>query len=631
MNSIKNLKGDKMNPKLYEKAEEKGKKGRIKDYITGEWIRAIPENREAKVVFEERLEKEYGYSKGQMQPEFMIQHGSTRIGPADIVVFHDGRNKSQENIFIIVECKQKNRHDGIEQLKSYLAPCKSAKYGVWFNGKDIYHIQKLDKAPHYKEVFNIPQKGKKLGLPSKGSLKPVTDFVNIFRTIHNHIYANEGLNSAQAFDEMVKLLFLKICDEKDTTSTIARFGVTEEEYDEILKGQANDFQRRMEKLFSSVKKQYRDVFRQEERLRMRPHTLGFAVGQLQLLDLCHSTPDVKGMAYEIFVRNYYRGDRGQYFTPAPVVDMAVKILNLKSNEMVLDPACGTGRFLVAAMKHVWNTLESKIKDPTDLHRAKYDYALRNLRGIDINPDLARVAKMRMILEEDGYMGIFQCDSLIDFDSIERTGQRTRATDVNKGNFDVVLTNPPFGTKGRITSRDILGQFYLGFKWTKDRDTDKWRRTNKLLEKQVPDILFIERCLEFLKDGGRMAIVLPDGDLTNSSLGYVRQFIKDIAHILAVISLPKETFVPWGSGVKASVLFLQKLPKEELEKLKKKDYSIFMGIIEKIGYDIRGRVIYKRDERGEVIRDSNGKEIIDTDVPEIIEKSEDFRERHKLRF
>jgi len=147
---------------------------------------------------------------------------------------------------------------------------------------------------------------------------------------------------------------------------------------------------------------------------------------------------------------------------------------------------------------------------------------------------------------------------------------------------------------------------------------------------VPDILFIERCLQFLKDGGRMAIVLPDGDLTNSSLSYIRQWLKDNARILAVVSLPQETFVPYGAGVKASVLFLQKLPQKELEKLKKKDYPIFMGIIEKIGYDIRGRDVYKRNECGEIIK-KDGEPVIDEDVNLVIEEFNKFKEKYKLKF
>jgi len=173
---------------------------------------------------------------------------------------------------------------------------------------------------------------------------------------------------------------------------------------------------------------------------------------------------------------------------------------------------------------------------------------------------------------------------------------------------------------------------LAYKWQKDKEAGKWQRlANRIMDDQVPDILFIERCLQFLAPYGRMAILLPDGDLTNSSLGYVRQWIRDNARILAVVSLPQETFVPYGAGVKASVLFLQKLPKKELEALKKKDYPIFMGIIEKIGYDIRGRDVYKRDKRGEIIKDKNGNFVIDEDVSFIIEEFKKFKEKYKLEF
>ncbi len=183
----------------------------------------------------------------------------------------------------------------------------------------------------------------------------------------------------------------------------------------------------------------------------------------------------------------------------------------------------------------------------------------------------------------------------------------------------------------MRNKAILGQYELAYKWQKDKETGKWQKqANRIIDDQVPDILFIERCLQFLAPYGRMAILLPDGDLTNSSLGYVRQWLKDNARILAVVSLPQETFVPYGAGVKASVLFLQKLPKKELEALKKKDYPIFMGIIEKIGYDIRGRDVYKRNERGEIIQ-KDGEPTIDEDVSLVIEEFNEFKEKYKSEF
>ena len=184
---------------------------------------------------------------------------------------------------------------------------------------------------------------------------------------------------------------------------------------------------------------------------------------------------------------------------------------------------------------------------------------------------------------------------------------------------------------RVRNKAILSQFELARKWQRDKKTGYWNKhVNKIMDDQVPDIIFIERCLQFLAPYGRLAILLPDGDLTNSSLGYVRQWLRNDSRILAVISLPPETFVPYGAGVKASILFLQKLPKKELELLKKKDYPIFMGIIEKIGYDIRGRDIYKRNERGEIIKKESNAEI-DEDVSLVIEEFKKFKEKNKLEF
>ena len=621
----------------YKTAEEFETAGYVKDYITGEYIPGKPENIEAKIVFEERLHKEYDYDLNQMQPEFKIQKGSALIGPADIVVFHDGKDKIQDNIYIVVECKRKERTDGIQQLKTYLAPLSSAKYGVWFNGVETVYIKKLDKAPHFKFVPNIPKNGETLELPKKSELKPATELKSVFETCHNYIYANEGLLKEKVFNEALKILFLKIVDEKDYSSSIAKFGVTEEENDLLLEGKGGTFISRMEELFKEVKRRYGDVFTSDERINLKPVTLGFVVGQLMYFDLRRTPADVKGTAFQTFVYAHQRGERGEFFTPEPIVKLMVDMLNPKSNEMVLDPACGSGGFLVSAMKHVWLQLEGKIKDAAELKEAQLSYAVDNIRGMDFNPDLAKVSKMRMVLEDDGHTGVFSANALDDFETISKTAHEMGATKVRKGRFNVILTNPPFGTKGKVTNREILSSFDLGHKWKLNRETGHWEKESRLSDGQVPDILFIERCLDYLDDRERMGIVIPDGDLTNSTLGYLMQWIKNKARILAVVSLPQETFIPHGAGVKASVLFLQKLPVKELAKLKENDYSVFMGIIEKIGYDIRGKKICKRNERGEMINEKGEvvykpeDAVTDEDVRDVIEAFREFKKRHKLGF
>lgn len=609
-----------------------GKVGYVRDFITNAWIKATPENKEAKVIFEERLVKEYGYSKEQIQPEFNIQKGSKTIGPADIVVFRDDKHKQQEDIYVIVECKRKEKTDGIEQLKSYLAPTQ-AKYGVWFNGNEIAYIRHLDKPPYYQEVLHLPRKGEKEGFPEKSELKPVTNLLSVFRTCHNYIYANEGLSNQDTFDEFLKVLFVKMADEKDRSSEKVKFWITDDEEKEILEGKSSDFFDRIDRLFNEVKRRYYDIFDENEKINLKKESLAFVVAQIKNFNFSMVSTDVKGAAFQTFIHSHYRGERGQFFTPSPITHLCIEMLESQQNELIIDPACGSGGFLVTAMKYVVDKSLSKQEkeDPNLLANFTREYAENYIRGIDINPRLARVAKMRMVLEDDGHTGIFSTDALDNFAKIKSRAQEMGATKVREEGFELLFTNPPFGSRGKVKNKEILRQYELAYKWQKDKKTRQWQKqVNKLMDDQVPDILFIERCLQFLAPYGRMAILLPDGDLTNSSSGYVRQWIRDNARILSVVSLPPETFIPYGTGVKASVLFLQKIPKKELETLKKKDYPIFMGIIEKIGYDIRGRDVYRRDERGAIIK-KDGELVIDEDVSLVIEEFRKFKERYKLNF
>jgi type I restriction enzyme M protein len=193
-------------------------------------------------------------------------------------------------------------------------------------------------------------------------------------------------------------------------------------------------------------------------------------------------------------------------------------------------------------------------------------------------------------------------------------------------FDVLMTNPPFGAKIPVTSKTLLQQYELGFKWKKDKKTGKWFRTNEVLSKQVPQVLFIERCLQLLRPGGRMAIVLPDGILGNPTSGYIRTFIREKAKLLAVVDLPVETFMP-SVGTKTSVLFLQKKKQNEVEE----DYPIFMAVAEKCGHDRRGNEIYKMDSNRNLILNEKGEKIIDDDLPEIAIAFKRFREENNVRF
>jgi type I restriction enzyme M protein len=618
------------------KAEPEEKKGYIRDFITGRWLKDRPEEGPRQIL-EKRLIEEYGYSKNQIEIEFPVQKGSKRIGPTDIAVFRDEK-KIIDNLYIIVETKRKERKDGIDQLKSYLSPT-NAEFGIWFNGKDIVYLQHLKRAPFFREIPDIPKKGETLedvGLYQKKDLKPATELKTVFETIHNHIYANEGLLKEKVFNEMLKLIFIKMADEKALAQK-CEFRITDKELDELEEGKENGFIDRIFGLFERVKSQYPDVFDPNERLNLKPLTIAFVVSQLQKYSLISTSADVKGTAFQTFVYAHQRGERGEFFTPHPIVDLCVNMLDPKDNEKFIDPACGSGGFLVAGMNYI---KEKFLKERPELQNKATDfikeYAHAYISGIDINPDLAKVAKMHMVLYDDGHSGIFCANSLLDFIELIRIAEKagvSRALRPEPGNFKVLMTNPPFGSKGKVTDKRILQNFELGYKWKQEKD-GRWIKTNKILDGQIPEILFIERSLHLLAEGGRMAIVLPNGTLNNSSLEYVREFIKQNSRILAVVSLPVGTFMSAGANPQPSVLFLQKLSKEEAEDLNKKDYPIFMAIVEKIGYDLTTKTappIYKRDEKGEYLTDKAGNRILDTDIPEIIEAFEVFKRKYKLGF
>lgn len=601
--------------------------GELYDFITEKPIPNKPENREAKVPFEKRLVEEYGYNKSDIEPEFRIQHGHHTIGPADIVVFHAGKPHVQENIYIIVECKKKDSKDGEAQLKSYLSPCKSAKYGVWFNGNEALYFKVLDKDPHWREILNIPTALEQEGLPRKADLKPIVDLNKLLEPIHHKIYADGGLSSEEIFDEIIKLMFSKIADEKDTSNPSVSFGISDAEEESIATNTSNDFRARIEDLFDRVKRRYKDLFDETEKIKLKTPTLAYIAAQFENLSFRNTERDIKAAAFQKFVYAHQRGERGQFFTPDPIIKLAVNIIDPEEDEMIIDPACGTGGFLVAAMKHVWQKIDNTKDDSIEKNRRKLDYARDKIRGIDISKRLAKVTKMRMILEDDGHTGVFSADSLASFTTIQKEAVESNATAIQPGTFDVVLTNPPFGSKGKVTSKAILDEYDLGHKW-KQNEAGVFEKTN-IIADQVPDILFIERCLQLLKDGGRAGIVLPDGDITNSTLAFLRQYIKDKAKILAVISLPTATFIPHGTGVKASIIFLQKLNPEDLEKEVKKDYPIFFGIVEKIGYDgdKRGTPLYKRNDNSELILDEKGESILDEDVTEVVREWEELKKSY----
>lgn len=599
--------------KKYEESEEE-REGYLKDSVSGKWVKATPEVSEAKLVFAERLLKEYGYSKEQIRtfPEFYIQKGSNeKVGPADIVVFKNEK-QTQDNILLVIETKRKDRRDGIRQLKSYVYPTP-AEGAVWFNGTDIAYFRVVRKPPSYSpeliEWRNIPKKGQKWD--DIGKHKTIDDLVpdpnlkSTFKTIYYHLYTNSNLPRAERLGaEMTRLIFCKIYDEMNNSKDL-QFKAGVEETDKEIADRANG-------LFELVKKKaYGDVFDPDEKLLLDDKSIAYLVNELQNKSLLNTDKDAVGDAFEVFIGPGLRGEKGQFFTPRNVVRMAIEMLDPKSDEKIIDPACGSGGFLIVALEHVWRNMEARYKHLSEnrLGEMKATAASKNFYGIDKEFDLAKVSKAYMAIVGDGRGGIF-CKDTLDTSNWSPAMKEK----IKDNSFDVLVTNPPFGAKIPITDQTLLEQYELGYKWKNNKEIGKWQKNHKVQDKQVPQILFIERCLQLLKPGGRMGIVLPDGILGNINDGYIREFIRQKAKILAVVDCPPETFQP-STSTKTSMLFLQKRKEDE----KEAKYPIFMAVAEKCGHDRRGKPIYREDGS------------LDDDLIKVAEKYKEFREKHNVHF
>mgnify|MGYP001579649021 CR=1 FL=1 len=421
-------------------------------------------------------------------------------------------------------------------------------------------------------------------LPTFDKLQPSHNLLAIFDDCHNYIYANEGLLKEKIFHEMVKLLVMKLHDEQTNYEGNLQFGITAYEYKCLLSDMPSSFNDRINYLFDSIKDKYKNLFT-DNKLKLKSLTLANIIGRLQHINLTRTPGDIKGEAFQSFVYRHQRGDRGEFFTPYPIVKLAVEMIDPQPHEKLIDPACGSGGFLIQAISYV-------LQNNPDF--SKSDYVKNCIQGIEFNPDIALSATLRIIFE--GGLGK------------EITCSNTLSTDYLDESFDIILTNPPFGNKGKIEDPNILNSYILAHKWNKSAK-DEWRPTKTLINGQSPDVLFTEKCLRLLKPNGRMAIVLPDGLLQNITNSYIRYWIRSQAKVLGVVSIPQEAFAPYGTGIKTSLLLLQKLPSTDRSKC-------FMAIMQKMGYDVKGQVIYKRDERGKLIKTISGSYIVDDDVGKI---------------
>ncbi len=585
--------------------DSKPNEGYHRDYISGVLTKSTPEEIEAVQPFGKKLVKDLGYLKKQIQtrPQFYIKKGSQKIGPVDIAVF-ENEKKHPDDLYIIVECKSSSKEEGKQQLKSYMNP-STAVLGVWFNGLDHLYIQKVITKGNkitYKEIPNIPRKGQRIediGKYKRNDLIIPNNLTLLFKEIRNHLAGSlTGVTRDETIaQQIIILLFCKIYDEIETKTDdqiLFRVGVDEP---------ANLVRDRIEKLFLKVKTMYQEIFTKEDQIELDEKSLIYIIGQLQDYCLTEAERDAIRKAFEVFIGPALRGSEGQFFTPRNVIKMCFDIIDPNIGDVIIDPACGSGGFLVIALTEVLKKLE-KERDNRKWNDLIF-YQERNkilhkcFKGIDKDKFLTKVTKAYMAIIGNGKENIF-CENSLELPENWKTKTQMN---INFNNFDVLLTNPPFGSKIKIKGDRILSQYHLGYKWAAKEGIIS--KTNSLRNSQAPQILFIERCLQLLRENGKMAIVLPEGLLGNPTQEYIRKFIFENSKVLAVIDAPVETFLP-NTSTKTCILFLQKCV------VKNENYKIFMAIAKKCGHDSRDNIIYKIKKDGEYIYNEEGKKIIDDD-------------------
>ena len=570
------------------------KEGYIEDFISGRPVRATNEEVEAVQVFSRTLVNDYGYPKELIQthPQWRVRarpSDTKKEYPVDISIFGDNIH-TEDNIEIIVECKKRNRKDGKNQLQDYLRFSK-ARVGVWFNGLERLFLLKkeFDGTIRFDELPNIPRYGERvedIGKFKRKDLRPATNLKSVFKAIRNYLAANAvGITRDEIFaQQLINLIFCKIYDERFTKQDqIVTFRAGTNETIEDVKERIVD-------LFKKVKSHYDDVIEVGDSIFLDDRSLAYVVGELQLYSLQESTRDAVGEAFEVFIGPSLKGSQGQFFTPRNVVKMIIEMVDPSPDQKIIDPACGSGGFLVEALRHVWMKIQERGEDlgwpEHEVEAEKQKVAIKHFRGIDKDSFLSKVAKAYMAILGDGRGGVY-CDNSLELAS---NWQGSTRNNIQLEEFDIVVTNPPFGKKLAIDSEEILNQYDLGHKWSYDREIDNFSKAG-LLDKQVPQILFIERCLGFLKDGGKLGIVLLESIFGMPKYRYVVDYIERRTKLLAIVTLPENLFQPY-THAKCCVILCEKV-----SELKPEPHEIFMADVKWCGHDSRGNPTIRKNESG----------------------------------
>ncbi len=563
---------------------------------------------------------QFGYAKERIKICEPVKYGGNK-GEADIIVYDDYLLLSP---YIVVECKKTDIREAafkeaVNQGFTY-AVTLNAKY-VWATSllkNEAYEV--LQEKPLERILNRIPQiprYGQKVVnrfLYAKGGfdpnsnrepetdiekeyleLKTVTegDLTGIFKRAHYALWGAGELKPDKAFDEFIKLIFCKYWDELKARNE-------GEPYDfQTFKGENLDtLKTRILSLYEEGRTESQEIFKED--INLTAARMQTIVTYLQEISLYKTDLDSKGRAFESFTGSHFRGDFGQFFTPRSVVQFIVDVLPIKAKHKVLDTSCGSGGFLLYVLDKIRKQADGFYdikKQAVQHHNYWHDFAAKKLFGIEISVDIARVAKMNMIIHDDGHTNVIDFDGLYNIDVIrEKSGN-----DGFKANsFDFIVTNPPFGSIVKQTEKAYMQSFgnneYYYKLSQKPRDwkyiirTDKYEREGK--ENQATEVLFLEQCYKFLKPNGYLAVVIPDGILTNSSMQYVRDALETLYRIVGVVSLPQTAFQHTGAGVKSSVLFLKKYDTAESTKLELQIEKIQQKQVETTQYKKRYETIEK---------------------------------------
>lgn len=579
--------------------------GYIEDYISGIAIKSGPEETQATQPFSKILVEDYGYPKSHIQtrPQWMVKSSPSdkkASYPVDIAIFQkDSRNT--DDLYIVVECKKPSEKDGVNQLKDYLR-LSAASLGVWYNGVDApVYLRKLVKndGVHFERIPNIPKYGERIedvGMFLRKDLIPPHNLKTVFKLLRNHLAGNAvgTTRDEELAKQLINLVFTKLYDEKfklpeDTVEF--RAGINESP-DEVKK--------RIEKLFESVRSKYKDVINESDSITLDANSLFFAVGQLQNFCLIDAERDVIADAFETFIGYTLKGAQGQFFTPRNVVKLMSEILNQTPDETIIDPACGAGGFLVESLRHVWNVLDEDAQkfhwNASALAEEKNKTAMSKIFGIEKDSFLTKVAKAYMAILGDGKGGIFCEDSL---EQPKHWGKSTQQS-IKLESFDCLLANPPFGKEIKVVGQDKLSQYELAHKWTKKGDS--FIKKDKVNKEMPPQILFVERCLDLLSDGGRMGLIIPETYFHAPRSQYVMQFMAR-HNIYCLVDLPHNTFRPHNNAKCIAVFIEKNCPQQE---------KILMCVAEEIGHDHQGKEIFRWDSTNK----TSTKQVWD-DIPTII--------------